>query len=273
MTRILLALLLMLWPLGLAQHRSAQAGPRGKSCALKQQAHKPPPALCTQPAAHSKHPTHRLQSKQPCAPERAGNSYTSGTFSSSSPPAAAVPSSFLSSALPSSVCSRCLPALCHRSLPTALRPEPTRNEGSLPKCALKEPPRPPWARKASKEFTQGISLSRDRKPAWSGLLAANRKLLSSSRGERIPTPDLLLCPRHGTPVEGSLAKKSRANSQQGSPVFSCTRERIFFHLSLILSPYFWSKQLPDFSVSVLRAASVPERSSALKLSPWSRGKP
>lgn len=71
--------------------------------------------------------------------------------------------------------------------------------------------------KASEEFTQGISLSRDRKPAWSGLLAANRKLLSSSRGESIPTPDLLLCPRHGTPVEGSLAKKSRANSQQGGP--------------------------------------------------------
>lgn len=71
--------------------------------------------------------------------------------------------------------------------------------------------------KASEEFTRRISLSRDRKPASSGLLAANRKLLSSSRGESIPTPDLLLCPRHGTPVEGSLAKKSRANSQQGGP--------------------------------------------------------
>lgn len=45
------------------------------------------------------------------------------------------------------------------------------------------------------------------------MLAAKCKFLSSFQSENIPSPDLLLCPQHIIPVEGSLAKKSSGNSQ------------------------------------------------------------
>lgn len=45
------------------------------------------------------------------------------------------------------------------------------------------------------------------------LLSAKHTFLSSIQGENNPSADLLLCPRHTAPVEGSLAKKSRDNSQ------------------------------------------------------------